>query len=290
MNILVTGANGQLGSEIRDLIGGFESFNFVFKDLPDLDICNFLELEKFVKENKIDSIINCAAYTAVDKAEEDNEIAKKVNAEGVLNLVKVLEKVNGKLIHISTDYVFNGESFLPYKETDKVSPIGVYGDTKREGELSVLNSGIDGIIIRTSWLYSSYGNNFVKTMLRLGADRDELGVIFDQVGTPTYARDLAHTCLSILYQKRLCNISENGKLYHFSNEGVASWFDFAKEIMHIGEVNCKVKPIETKDYPTLAKRPHFSVLNKSKIKKDFEIEIPFWKNSLVECILKLNNK
>ena len=201
MNILVTGANGQLGSEIRDLIGGFESFNFVFKDLPDLDICNFLELEKFVKENKIDSIINCAAYTAVDKAEEDNEIAKKVNYEGVLNLVKVLEKVNGKLIHISTDYVFNGESFLPYKETDKVSPIGVYGDTKREGELSVLNSGIDGIIIRTSWLYSSYGNNFVKTMLRLGKDRGELGVIFDQIGTPTYARDLAQTCLSILSQK-----------------------------------------------------------------------------------------
>jgi dTDP-4-dehydrorhamnose reductase len=290
MNILVTGANGQLGSEIRDLIGGFESFNFVFKDLPDLDICNFLELEKFVKENKIDSIINCAAYTAVDKAEEDNEIAKKVNTEGVLNLVKVLEKVNGKLIHISTDYVFNGESFLPYKETDKVSPIGVYGDTKREGELSVLNSGIDGIIIRTSWLYSSYGNNFVKTMLRLGKDRGELGVIFDQIGTPTYARDLAQTCLSILSQKKQSKISENGNLYHFSNEGVASWFDFAKEIMHIGEVNCKVKPIETKDYPTLAKRPHFSVLNKTKIKKDFEIEVPYWKNSLIECILKLKNK
>ena len=290
MNILVTGANGQLGSEIRDLIGGFESFNFVFKDLPDLDICNFLELEKFVKENKIDSIINCAAYTAVDKAEEDNEIAKKVNSEGVLNLVKVLEKVNGKLIHISTDYVFNGESFLPYKETDKVSPIGVYGDTKREGELSVLNSGIDGIIIRTSWLYSSYGNNFVKTMLRLGKDRGELGVIFDQIGTPTYARDLAQTCLSILSQKKQSKISENGNLYHFSNEGVASWFDFAKEIMHIGEVNCKVKPIETKDYPTLAKRPHFSVLNKTKIKKDFEIEVPYWKNSLIECILKLKNK
>ena len=290
MNILVTGANGQLGSEIRGLIGGFESFNFVFKDLPDLDICNFLELEKFVKEYKIDSIINCAAYTAVDKAEEDNEIAKKVNSEGVLNLVKVLEKVNGKLIHISTDYVFNGESFLPYKETDKVSPIGVYGDTKREGELSVLNSGIDGIIIRTSWLYSSYGNNFVKTMLRLGKDRGELGVIFDQIGTPTYARDLAQTCLSILSQKKQSKISENGNLYHFSNEGVASWFDFAKEIMHIGEVNCKVKPIETKDYPTLAKRPHFSVLNKTKIKKDFEIEVPYWKNSLIECILKLKNK
>ena len=248
MNILVTGANGQLGSEIRDLATNFIELNLVFKDLPDLDICNFLELEKFVIKNKVEAIINCAAYTAVDKAEEDSVIAQKVNAEGVLNLVNVLKKVNGKLIHISTDYVFDGESFLPYKESDPVSPVGVYGNTKREGELAVFNSDIDGLVIRTSWLYSSYGNNFVKTMLRLGESKDELGVIFDQVGTPTYARDLALTCLTILSNKK---INSKGNLYHFSNEGVASWYDFAKAIMAIGNVNCKVNPIETKEYPTL---------------------------------------
>ena len=290
MNILVTGSNGQLGSEIREIAGSFVDLSFVFKDLPDLDICDFLELEKFINENKIDSIINCAAYTAVDKAEEDSAIAQKVNSEGVLNLVKALKKTDGKLIHISTDYVFNGECFVPYKETDPVSPIGVYGDTKREGELSVIDSDIDGIVIRTSWLYSSYGNNFVKTMLRLGKDRDELGVIFDQVGTPTYAKDLALTCLRVLSNSKGNKISLKGKLYHFSNEGVASWYDFAKAIMQIGNVNCNVKPIETKDYPTPAKRPHFSVLNKSKVKNDFGIEIPYWKDSLEECLLKLKNK
>ena len=288
MNILVTGANGQLGSEIRDLADNFDNLNFIFKDLPDLDICNFLELEKFVDKNKIDSIINCAAYTAVDKAEEDSAIAQKVNAEGVLNLVKALKKVNGKLIHISTDYVFNGESFIPYKETDKVSPIGVYGNTKRNGEIQVINSDIDAIVIRTSWLYSAYGNNFVKTMLRLGNERDELGVIFDQVGTPTSASDLAKTCLDILAYSKKANINSKGSLYHFSNEGVASWYDFAIAIMTLGKVNCNVKPIETKDYPTPAKRPHFSVLNKSKIKNDFEIDIPYWRDSLAKCILKLN--
>lgn len=287
MNILVTGANGQLGSEIRDLATNFIELNLVFKDLPDLDICNFLELEQFVDENKIDSIINCAAYTAVDKAEEDSIIVQKVNAEGVLNLVNVLKKVNGKLIHISTDYVFDGESFLPYKESDPVSPVGVYGNTKREGELAVINSDIDGLVIRTSWLYSSYGNNFVKTMLRLGESKDELGVIFDQVGTPTYARDLALTCLTILSNKK---INSKGNLYHFSNEGVASWYDFAKAIMAIGNVNCKVNPIETKEYPTPAKRPHYSVLNKSKIKNDFGIEIPFWRDSLKECISKIKKQ
>ena len=290
MNILITGANGQLGSEIADLANNFTDLNFIFKDLPDLDICNLKALEECININKIDTIINCAAYTAVDKAEEDAIISQKVNAEGVLNIVKALEKVNGKLIHISTDYVFNGDAYLPYKETDVVSPLGVYGNTKREGELSVLNSDIDGLVIRTSWLYSSYGNNFVKIMLRLGNDREELGVIFDQVGTPTYAKDLAFTCLSILSKSNQDKISSKGNLYHFSNEGVASWYDFSKAIMSIGEVNCKVKPIETKDYPTPAKRPHYSVLNKTKIKNDFQIEIPFWRDSLKACILKLTKE
>ncbi|MEE9409170.1 MAG: dTDP-4-dehydrorhamnose reductase [Polaribacter sp.] len=290
MNVLVTGANGLLGSEIKSLTDHFTNLKFFFKGSSDLNICNLKELDVFFNSNKIDSIINCAAYTAVDKAEEDILNAKKVNEEGVLNLVNISKKINAKLIHISTDYVFNGESFIPYKEIDGVSPIGVYGNTKREGELSVLNSDVDGLVIRTSWLYSSYGNNFVKTMLRLGENRDELSVIFDQVGSPTYARDLALACLNILDNSEENKISSNGKMYHFSNEGVASWYDFAKAIMFIGDVKCNVKPIETKDYPTPAKRPHFSVLNKTKIKNDFGIEIPYWRDSLTDCISKLKNK
>ena len=288
MNILVTGSNGQLGSEIKDLAASYKNFNFFFSDLPALDICNSNQLDVFFAENKIHAVINCAAYTAVDKAEQDTDIAEKVNSEGVLNLVNAVEKVQGKLIHISTDYVFDGNSFLPYQESDEVNPIGVYGSTKRRGELAVINSAIDGVVIRTSWLYSAYGSNFLKTMLKLGNQRDELGVIFDQVGTPTNASDLAKTCLDILSSKKQSKMNSKGKMYHFSNEGVASWYDFAIAIMALGKVDCHVKPIETKDYPTLAKRPHFSVLNKSKIKKDFEIEIPFWRDSLAACILKLN--
>jgi dTDP-4-dehydrorhamnose reductase len=290
MNILVTGSNGQLGSEIKDLETNFKDFRFFFMDLPELDICNSSQLNVFIKENNINTVINCAAYTAVDKAEQDSSIANKVNATGVLNLVNALKDVNGKLIHISTDYVFDGNSFLPYQELDQVNPIGVYGNSKRRGELAVLNSDVDAIVIRTSWLYSIYGNNFVKTMLRLGNERDELGVIFDQVGTPTNASDLAKTCLDILAYNKETNINSKGNLYHFSNEGVSSWYDFAIAIMNLGDVDCKVRPIETKDYPTPAKRPHFSVLNKSKIKNDFEIEIPFWRDSLAICISKLNNK
>ncbi|MDA9311404.1 dTDP-4-dehydrorhamnose reductase [Polaribacter sp.] len=289
MRVLITGSNGQLGSEIKELAANYKKIDFFCRDLPDLDICNFNLLQSFIIDNKINAVINCAAYTAVDKAEEDEIIAKKVNLEGVLNLVNALQTVNGKLIHISTDYVFNGDHFLPYKESDSVSPIGVYGKTKREGELAVINSTLDAIVIRTSWLYSSYGNNFVKTMLRLGKKNESLGVIFDQVGTPTYARDLAKTCLEILCGENSVNISNNGNLYHYSNEGVASWYDFAVSIMELGGANCKVNPIQTKDYLTLAKRPQYSVLNKSKIKTDFEIEIPYWRDSLKDCIEKIKN-
>ena len=289
MNILITGSNGQLGSEIRELSVSYKMSNFIFKDLPDLDICNLDEFQNFIINNNISAVINCAAYTSVDKAEEDKIIAKKVNAEGVSNIVKALQKVNGKLIHISTDYVFGGNHFLPYVESDQVSPIGVYGETKRAGELVVINSDIDSIIIRTSWLYSFYGNNFVKTMLDLGCQKENLGVIFDQVGTPTYARDLAKICLDILCSERSSNISKNGRLYHYSNEGVSSWYDFAISIMELGEKNCKIYPIQTKDYPTLAKRPQYSLLNKSKIKKDFKIEIPHWRDSLEDCIKKIIN-
>ena len=289
MNVLVTGSNGQLGSEIKALEANFINFNFFFMDLPELDICNSSQLNLFIKKNNIKAVINCAAYTAVDKAEHDVDIAEKVNSEGALNLVNAVQKVQGKLIHISTDYVFDGNRFLPYQELDEVNPIGVYGNTKRSGELSVINSDIDGIVIRTSWLYSTYGNNFVKTMLRLGNERDELGVIFDQVGSPTNASDLAKTCIDILSFGKETNINSKGNLYHYSNEGVASWYDFAISIMELGEVNCKVKPIQTKDYPTLAKRPHFSVLNKSKIKNDFKLEIPYWRDSLKNCIEKIKN-
>lgn len=289
MNILVTGSNGQLGSEINDIAIHYPNFKFFFMDLPELDICKSSQLEVFFKDKNINTVINCAAYTAVDQAEEDAEIAEQVNAKGVLNLVSALKKVDGKLIHISTDYVFDGTSFLPYKESDPVSPIGVYGKTKRLGELAVINSDIDSIVIRTSWLYSAFGNNFVKTMLRLGNERDELGVIFDQVGTPTNAGDLAKICLDILLDKNSANISAKGKIYHYSNEGVTSWYDFAISIMELGGENCKVKPIQTKDYPTLAKRPHYSVLNKSKIKTDFNIQIPYWRDSLAKCIERLKS-
>jgi dTDP-4-dehydrorhamnose reductase len=285
MNILVTGSNGQLGSEIKDIAESYKSFRFFFMDLPALDICNSSQLNIFIKENNIDTVINCAAYTAVDAAEQNAVIAEQVNGAGVLNLVHALTKVNGKLIHISTDYVFDGNGFSPYQESDKTNPIGVYGKTKRNGELAVINSDIDGIVIRTSWLYSAYGTNFVKTMRRLGKERSELDVIYDQIGTPTSASDLARVCLEILSCSKQLNTK--GNVYHYSNEGVASWYDFATAIMELGKIECEVRPIETKDYPPAAKRPSFSVLNKSKIKKDFEIEIPYWRDSLAICISKL---
>lgn len=290
MNILVTGSNGQLGSEIKDVSASYKSFRFFFMDLPALDICNSSQLDIFIAKNKIDTVINCAAYTAVDAAEENAVIAEQVNGAGVLNLVHALAKVKGKLIHISTDYVFDGNGFLPYQESDKTNPMGVYGKTKRNGELAVINGDIDGIVIRTSWLYSAYGTNFVKTMQRLGKERNELDVIYDQLGTPTNASDLAKTCLDILSFSKETNINAKGNVYHYSNEGVASWYDFAKAIMELGKIDCEVIPIETKDYPTAAKRPHFSVLNKAKIKNDFEIEISYWRVSLAGCISKLNQE
>ena len=288
MNILITGSDGQLGSEIRELSKRYKLFNFIFKDLPELDICNYEYLENFIIEKKIKFVINCAAFTAVDKAEENIEISEKVNYLGVKNLTKSLSIVGGKLIHISTDYVFNGKSFLPYKENDHVDPIGVYGKSKRKGELVIINSNIDAIIIRTSWLYSSYGNNFLKKMISLAKSLDSIDVIFDQIGTPTYARDLALVCLDIINEKGNSTISCNGRLYHYSNEGVASWYDFAKEIMNISKINCKINPISTEEYKSLARRPHYSVLSKTKIKKDYELEIPHWKDSLKECLKKID--
>jgi len=286
MKVLITGSNGQLGSEIKELASDYDKLECIFRDLPELDICDTEVLNTFITGFNIKAVINCAAFTAVDNAEENTEIAEQVNSIGVSNLVNALEKNNGKLIHISTDYVFDGHNSQPYKESDPVSPIGVYGETKRAGELAVIDSNIDAIVIRTSWLYSAYGNNFVKTMLRLGNDKESLKVIFDQEGSPTYARDLAKICLDILCDSP-ANISNNGNLYHYSNEGVTSWYDFATTIMELGNVDCKVTPIQTKDYHTLAKRPQYSVLDKSKIKCDFKVTIPHWRDSLANCIKKI---
>lgn len=285
MKILVTGANGQLASEIKELSTNFSKHIFLFEDSKKLDITNADLLEGYIKTNQIEAVINCAAYTAVDKAETDFENAEKVNAQGVKNIVLALEKTKGKLIHISTDYVFDGENYTPYTETQEVAPIGVYGATKRKGEEYVLNSNIEALIIRTAWVYSSYGNNFVKTMMRLGKERDNLNVIFDQVGSPTYAKDLGKICLDILTNND--KIDEKGQVYHYSNEGVTSWYDFAIAIMEIGGIKCNIFPIETKEYPTPAKRPNYSVLNKSKIKNDFAVKIPYWRDSLIECIKKI---
>jgi len=289
MKVLITGSNGQLGSEIKELASNYENLECVFKDLPEMDICDTEVLNTFIIDQHINAVINCAGYTAVDKAEEDLETASKVNAKGVLNLVNALKKVDGKLIHISTDYVFDGNHSQPYKESDPVSPIGVYGKTKRAGELAVINSNIDAIVIRTSWLYSGNGNNFVKTMLRLGNKKKSIQVVSDQKGTPTFAKDLAKTCLDILSDASSTKISKKGSLYHYSNEGVTSWYDFATTIMKISNIDCEVIPIETKDYPTQARRPMYSVLDKSKIKSDFKVTIPNWRDSLTNCIKKINH-
>ena len=289
MRVLITGSNGQLGSEIKELAFEYENLECIFKDLPELDICDTDALNTFIIDQHINAVINCAGYTAVDKAEENPEIAEQVNAEGVLNLVNALEKVDGKLIHISTDYVFDGNHSQPYNESDSVSPIGVYGETKRAGELAVLNSSIDALVIRTSWLYSAYGNNFVKTMLRIGNEKKSIQVVSDQKGTPTYAKDLAKTCLDILSDASSTNLSKKGSLYHYSNEGVTSWYDFATAIMEISNIDCQLISIETKDYLTQARRPMYSVLDKSKIKSDFKLTIPHWRDSLANCIKKINH-
>ncbi len=279
-NILVTGSNGQLGSEIKAISSNY-SYNFFFTDRNNIDITSKDNIKEFCKTNNINAIINCAAYTAVDKAESDVENADLINRKAVKKLALVSEELKIKLIHISTDYVFDGKNFKPYCEEYKTNPQGVYGKTKLDGENELLDiNPFNSIIIRTSWVYSYYGNNFVKTMLRLGAEKEFLGVIFDQVGTPTYARDLAKAILDILPKIE----NQKVEIYNYSNEGVLSWYDFAKEIMRMAKLDCKVNPIETFQYPTPAKRPHFSLLNKSKIKSTFSIEIPYWKDSLDECL------
>lgn len=283
-HILITGANGQLGSEIRALSALYPQYDFTFTDRTTLDLSNLCKMENFFDDNTFDAIINCAAYTAVDKAESETDLVKTVNHRFVDMLAKIAKKRNCTLIHISTDYVFDGTNHRPYVESDPTNPQGVYGRTKRDGENAILSvAPSNTIIIRTSWVYSSFGNNFLKTMLRLGKERNTLGVIYDQIGTPTYARDLAQTILEII--PRIKN--ESPQIYHYSNEGVASWYDFAQTIFELSTIECQVNPITTDQYPTPAKRPHYSLLNKAKIKTDFGIIIPYWRDSLQACLQEL---
>ena len=282
--ILITGANGQLGNEMRVLSEEYPEHAYFFTDVAELDICNEQAVMDFVKANGIHTIVNCAAYTAVDNAEDHAEFCARLNADAVGYLAKSAEANGAEFIQISTDYVFDGTAHVPYQETDPTCPESVYGSTKLEGERNALAYCSRAMVIRTAWLYSTFGNNFVKTMIRLGKERDSLGVIFDQIGTPTYARDLARAIFEAIRQGVVPGV------YHFSNEGVCSWYDFAKAIHRLaGITTCQVKPLHTSEYPAKAKRPHYSVLDKSKIKATYGMEVPYWMESLGECIEALSD-
>ncbi|MDR2962853.1 MAG: dTDP-4-dehydrorhamnose reductase [Bacteroidales bacterium] len=284
MNILVTGAYGQLGSEMKVISAQFSQYNFIFTDVDTLDICNESALRVFFSHHRIHYIVNCAAYTAVDKAEDDAETAHKINCDAVENLARMAVEHSAKMIHISTDYVFDGTNYLPYTESVTPCPHTVYGKSKLAGEKIALSTAPQHtVIIRTSWLYSSFGNNFVKTILKLGVERDSLHVIFDQVGTPTYAADLAVAIMQVVTAQEFIP-----GVYHFSNEGVCSWYDFTIAIHRAAGIStCKVLPIESSQYPAKTPRPHYSVLNKAKIKTNYHFEIPHWENGLQRCIALL---
>ena len=282
-NILVTGSNGQLGSELQSLAPAHdETCRFFFTDVAELDITDRQAVYSFVEQNRISVIVNCAAFTAVDKAESEPERCNLLNHIAPGYLAEAIASVGGTMIQISTDYVFDGTSCKPYKEEDITNPQTVYGRTKLAGEESVIRTCAGSMVIRTAWLYSTYGNNFVKTMLRLGKERDKLGVVADQIGTPTYARDLAKAILTVI---------EKGikpGVYHFTNEGTCSWYDFTKAIHRMeGIEDCEVSPIHTEDYPVPAKRPHYSVLEKTQIKQTYELDIRWWEDALKDCLKKL---
>lgn len=282
MNILITGCNGQLGNEMQLLEKSYPQHTYFNTDVAELDITNQQAIETFVREHQIDGIVNCAAYTAVDKAEDNEALCQKLNAEAPAFMAHAIGQRGGWIIQISTDYVFDGTNHTPYTEDDDTCPNSVYGKTKLVGEFNVQKLCEKSMIIRTAWLYSTFGNNFVKTMIRLGNEKPELGVIFDQIGTPTYARDLARAVMTAIEQGIVPGI------YHFSNEGVISWYDFAKAIHRLAGINtCHVRPLHTAEYPTPAKRPHYSVLDKTKMKKTYGIEIPYWEESLKDCIDRL---
>ncbi len=279
--IWVNGEDGQLGSEMAVLAKGNDAF--VFTALKDLDLCDHAAVRQFITHHEITTIVNCAAYTAVDKAEEDAELANAVNHLAVKNIAQIAKEKSIKLIHISTDYVFDGKGHQPYKTDYPIAPISVYGQTKADGELAIKQSGANAVIIRTAWVYSTFGNNFVKTMLRLGSERSELNVVEDQIGSPTYAADLA----GLIYEYIIDYQPQGTEIYHYTNEGVCSWYDFASAIMEIKQLKCKVKAIPGEKYPTPAKRPSYSVLDKNSLKEKFELEIPHWRTSLINCLAHL---
>jgi dTDP-4-dehydrorhamnose reductase len=293
MNILVTGANGQLGNEIR-IVAKNSSDTYIYTDVLEveglpttiLDITSMDDVRKIVHENEIKCIINCAAYTNVDKAEVDEDFCTLLNAKSVENLAIAMKEVNGLLVHISTDYVFGGDPYnTPCKEDQKGTPTGVYGKTKLQGEQNILASGCNHVIIRTAWLYSEFGKNFVKTMLHLTATKPQLKVVFDQVGTPTYAYDLAAAIYEIVSKRKY---EGNNGVYHYSNEGVCSWYDFTKMIAeYTGNINCDIQPCHSNEFPSLVKRPAYSVLDKTKIKETFGLTVPYWIDSLKACLEKM---
>ena len=289
MNILVTGANGQLGCEMRRL-GAVSPNNYIFTDVAELDITNADAVMYVAKHYSIDAIVNCAAYTNVDKAESDEAMAELINATAVGNLARAMKEVGGTLFHVSTDYVFGSEGNTPRTEDMPLNPLGVYGRTKLKGEEAILASGCKALIFRTAWLYSEFGNNFLKTMMRLTAEKEQVNVVFDQVGTPTYAGDLALAIFSIIE----AGVYEgNEGVYHFSNEGVCSWYDFAVEIAAVaGNTGCRVNPCHSSEFPSPVTRPSYSVLDKTKIKNTFDIDIPHWRESMEYCVkrIKANNR
>lgn len=285
VKILITGGDGQLGSAIKYASENFADFDLIFTDVADFDITKSDSVDVYLANNDFDYLINCAAYTAVDKAEEEKDLAFLINATGPENLAKACKKYGCRLIHISTDYVFDGMSSIPYIESMPTNPPSVYGQTKLAGEKAIIEYADATIIIRTSWLYSEFGNNFLKTMLKYGREREELRIVFDQIGTPTYAGDLAHAILKIIEEHKKLTKTE---IFHFSNEGVISWYDFAKEIMEFAKLDCNIFPIESHDYPLPAPRPHYSVLNKSKIKTTFNLTIPYWKDSFKVALRRLS--
>lgn len=283
MNILVTGANGQLGNEMRVLSAEHKQHNYFFTDVQELDICDEQAVRAFVSGHQVDIIVNCAAYTAVDKAEDNPELCDKLNHIAPGYLAAAAESCGAALIQVSTDYVFDGTAYVPYTEEVTPCPNSVYGVTKLAGEEAVMKQCSRAMIIRTAWLYSTYGNNFVKTMIRLGKERESLGVVFDQIGTPTYANDLAQAIFAAIEQGIVPGV------YHFSDEGVCSWYDFTLAIHRMAGIqSCKVSPLHTDEYPAKAPRPHYSVLDKTKIKKTFGIEIPHWESSLARCVQLLS--
>jgi dTDP-4-dehydrorhamnose reductase len=286
MVVLVTGAAGQLGQSLQFIASDHADCKFIFASSTVLDITNQEKVNDFFDANKIDFCINTAAYTAVDKAETEIEKAILINVTGPKNLAIACKKHNAKLIHVSTDFVFDGDSSIPYLESDKTNPLGVYGQTKLDGEIAVAQNMTDYFIIRTSWVYSQFGNNFMKTMLRLASERDSLSIVSDQIGSPTHAVDLAKAIMEIVnyFQHPASNIQPNYGIYNFSNEGKCSWYDFAVEIFKINNVVIDVKPISTEEFPTPAKRPKYSLLDKTKIKNTFGIEIKTWQESLMQTI------